>query len=360
MQISISGLTPNSRCTDFYSTHSEMVCDQEPLDMTYYEQHKNGELKHIHETLVKMDVAPLLQIEHAYYSELIARFYCTLCYENDAVRSMTWMSGEQRVSSNLPEFIAVLGYSWKATYGIHGYKVHDDNEFDASVLYFCYPPGLSDKKIPFNSHMYPFYNLLSKIFRRTIMIKAGDKSAIRAYMVNLMHFTKPNRQKKIDVMDFMFTEITLGTLEKRKPAYGPYIQKLINAKCGEHIMERFEIVRPNLFIHKFIPGPNIPEFAKLKVATTASGSSSDGPRPPPSGIAKFFKAMFQTCSDARSFAHDAKEMAKETRRIQNADRRAAGFAIDVDPPELAAVDLVHIPMPLLSDADFYFGAPPCC
>ena len=87
------------------------------------------------------------------------------------------------------------------------------------------------------------------------MVKAGDKFAIRANMVNLMHLTKPSRQKKIDVMDFIFTEITLGTLEKRKPAYGPYIQRIINAKCGEAIMEHYDIYRPKIFVPNFIPGP---------------------------------------------------------------------------------------------------------
>ena len=64
------------------------------------------------------------------------------------------------------------------------------------------------------------------------------------------------------------------------------------------------------------------------------------------------------CSDARSLAHDAKELAKETRRIQNTDKRVVGVALADDPPELAPVDLVPIPMPPISDDVFYFGAPP--
>ena len=47
---------------DFYLTHDPLVCDQEPIDMAYYERNMTGELRHIHLTLVKMDIAPLLQI----------------------------------------------------------------------------------------------------------------------------------------------------------------------------------------------------------------------------------------------------------------------------------------------------------
>ena len=68
--------------------------------------------------------------------------------------------------------------------------------------------------------------------------------------------------------------------------------------------------------------------------------------------------MFNTCSDARALAHDAREYAKETRRIQNADRRAAGIVVADDPPALAAQEYVPIPMPPIYDDDFYFGVPP--
>ena len=51
-------------------------------------------------------------------------------------------------------------------------------------------------------------------------------------------------------------------------------------------------------------------------------------------------------------------MSKETRRIQNADRRAAGVLLEADPPTLAPLDFVPIPMPPICDDDFYFGAPP--
>ena len=117
---------------------------------------------------------------------------------------MTWMSGTERVHSNLSEFATSLGYSWKNSHSVHGYKIHEESEYDVGILEFCYPPGI-DMNMPYNSNMYLFYNIISKIFRHTLMIKAGDKSSIRAYMVNLMYLTKPSRQKKIDVMDFIFT-----------------------------------------------------------------------------------------------------------------------------------------------------------
>ena len=156
------------------------------------------------------------------------------------------------------------------------------------ILEFCYPPGV-DMNMPYNSNMYLFYKLLSKIFRLTLMVKAGYKSSIRAFMVNLMYLTKPSRQKKIDVMDFIFTEICLGALEKRKPAYGPDIQLLINAKCGDEIMDNYAIRRPRFFAPSFQYGLDIPEVSKAKgSAATPGASSSGGSQQSTSGFAKFF------------------------------------------------------------------------
>ena len=95
--------------------------------MSHYENHQAGQLKLIHETLVKMDVFPLLRLKHVYCPELIAQFYCTLRATNDVVRSMTWMSGTQRVYSNLTEFATALGYSWKNSHSVHWYKIHEES-----------------------------------------------------------------------------------------------------------------------------------------------------------------------------------------------------------------------------------------
>ena len=66
--------------------------------------------------------------------------------------------------------------------------------------------------------------------------------------------------------------------------------------------------------------------------------------------------MFANCRDARAYSHDARELAKEGRRIQNADRRAAGLLSEEDDPSLAPTAFQDIPMPSVTDDDFLFGA----
>ena len=67
--------------------------------------------------------------------------------------------------------------------------------------------------------------------------------------------------------------------------------------------------------------------------------------------------MFSTCRDARAYSHEARELAKEGCRIQNADRMAAGLTTEADSSSLAPSQFVYIPMPPITDDDFYFGDP---
>ena len=99
------------------------------------------------------------------------------------------------------------------------------------------------------------------------------------------------------------------------------------------------------FTPSLTKGPQLPEFSKGK------GRATDGPK---NSISQFFKSMFETCRDARAYSHEARELAKETRCIQNADRRATGLLTTADGPELAPTEYVERPMPEISNADFYY------
>ena len=169
------------------------IVEQKSLDEEYWNTHKEGTLTHIHEALVKMDIMRLAMINQPYCPNLISQFYCTVRFKKDLVRTMIWMAGENKVTSTLGVFATFLGYTWENIHKKHGYDIHDNDEYDKACLAFCYPRGLDKPKMPFNSLMYPFYNLLSKIFRHNIMIKDGDVSVVRGYMANLMFLTKPNR-----------------------------------------------------------------------------------------------------------------------------------------------------------------------
>ena len=169
-------------------TLEEKVVKQKELDENYYSERKNTVFNHIDETLVKLDILPLVLHCQPYCPELISQFYCTIHFKQDQVRTMVWMcGGDRKIRSNLAEFSTSLGCTWINIHGNHGYRIHDHNEYAKESLPHFYPPEVTTPNLPFISEMYPFYNLLANIFRASIMSKAGDISAIRGYMNNLMY-----------------------------------------------------------------------------------------------------------------------------------------------------------------------------
>jgi hypothetical protein len=64
--------------------------------------------------------------------------------------------------------------------------------------------------------MYYFYNTMAKIYRCTIVSKAGDFQACHQYAKNLMFYTHPKHQKKIDVPYCIYHEMKRA-MEKRMP-----------------------------------------------------------------------------------------------------------------------------------------------
>ena len=214
-------------------------------------------------------------------------------------------------------------------------------EFDKNNLKFCYPPNIEDPNTPLIPDMYPHYNLPAKIFRENIMGKAGDVSAVRGFMTNLMYYTKPNRLRKIDVMDFIYNEIWFGVMEKRVPAYGPYIQAFINRVhyLDVNVMNGLATVDPDLYAPTFIEGPQIPEFAKNKGPVVEMPSSSCRvPIKKKKKLSKWkraVKGIFLMCKSSHIHSHEANERSKKLAREENARLRAAGQNV-VDGSDLVA------------------------
>src|SRR5664279_3434581 len=115
-----------------------------------------------------MEILKLFLTKQPYCPEIISQFYCTVRFKDDSVRSMTWMCGDHLLESNLSTFGAALGYTWDNIYGQHGLRVHSVSEYAKEMLVHCYPPEIENPDLPFIITMYPFYNLLTKIFHENI------------------------------------------------------------------------------------------------------------------------------------------------------------------------------------------------
>ena len=125
-----------------------------------------------------------------------------------------------RSSATLAEFGALLGYqdqgaSVPSGFRCHnvGHAMHKDEMqplyMDGAVVY---------GKI---KYLLPTWDIMNRIFRDTVAAKVGNFDEIHGYQVDLMVNTYRNRGKgiQLDVMDYIWNEMTLVAILKRVPAY---------------------------------------------------------------------------------------------------------------------------------------------
>jgi hypothetical protein len=64
---------------------------------------------------------------------------------------------------------------------------------------------------------------MARIYRFTIVIKAGDFQACHRFAKNLMFYTHPDRQNKIDVPDYIYNELKRAMEHRMCPNYFAYV-----------------------------------------------------------------------------------------------------------------------------------------
>ena len=75
---------------------------------------------------------------------------------------------------------------------------------------------------------------MNRVFRDTVAAKVGNFDEIHGYQVDLMMNTYRHRGKgvQLDVMDYIWNEMTLVAILKRVPAYCPYVMAHILHKSA--------------------------------------------------------------------------------------------------------------------------------
>jgi hypothetical protein len=83
-------------------------------------------------------------------------------------------------------------------------------------------------------------------------------------MVNIMRLAHPDAIRPIDGIDFIWQEIHSGVIERRSPAYGPYLHRFFMSAAHEHwadIMSGRRLVTHDLHTPTVVSGPIPPEYA---------------------------------------------------------------------------------------------------
>ncbi|KAK1648245.1 hypothetical protein QYE76_066050 [Lolium multiflorum] len=171
---------------------------------------------------------PIMELTKEYDVELIHQFYATVHFDTDEAKTFRWMSNDKLLESNLAKFGSALGYPRLPGVDANGWRCHDSSfSQPREVLEPLYIKGWG---IPGKSaDLLPTWDIMLRVYRETIGPKGGNLDELHLYEVDLManSFAKRGTGEKLDVMDYIYNEMWSCVMEKKLPAYAPYIMKLI-------------------------------------------------------------------------------------------------------------------------------------
>jgi hypothetical protein len=178
-----------------------------------------------------------------------------------------------------------------------------------------------------------------------------------------MYYSHPDRQRKIDVPDFIYQELKRSIEKRFSPCYVAFVQRFIEYTVPAE--KRIGSFVPHTSITLPLRGstPDLPEMLGQpsehgsKRIHDPSAASSSSSRPPKKGVAKFFKSLFSMCKHTYDVSHKSLTLSQDTRTFVMNDCRARGVSPPPDHPAMAHVAHFNFNMPPLDDEMFFgFGA----
>jgi hypothetical protein len=122
----------------------------------------------------------------------------------------------------------------------------------------AYPPGGIDA--PNITPMTPRYQFYTKVFRNSIAIKAGDKGVVRGWLINTLYYLE--KEKKINLLDYIYQEIRLCVFDRKCCILAPYIQQIIEDCIGSTLANTYQKIQHKVLNYpapKVLPPPPQPD-----------------------------------------------------------------------------------------------------
>ncbi|KAK1630029.1 hypothetical protein QYE76_004344 [Lolium multiflorum] len=248
--------------------------------------------------------------------------------KSDEAKTFRWMSHERLLESNLAKFGSALGYPRYPGIDANGWRCHDSSFAQTrEVLEPLYIKGWG---IPGKSaDLLPTWDIMLRVYRETIGPKGGNLDELHLYEVDLManSFAKRGTGERLDVMDYIYHEMWSCVMEKKLPAFAPYIMKLIE----DTWVDSYE----STLIHSIPLSITSHEVKVLRTKRHNSPIEDVTPmdEKPPSWASKLARRMRQifcltSAVNHRQYQQHAE--AKKSRVRQKSIMRA--LAVDVSPP----------------------------
>ena len=222
-------------CSHLRSIHDDVygtlkIRPMHPLNLT--EAHNKEIIRETLDVTGKMGMHHLMTLQCHYDSSVVKQFFSTLVIYGDELRTMKWMTGTTMIQSYFRIFGQVLGYA------IHGRDTPSGHliitPIKPSKATILAPCLTSDGVTGTFSGLSPLYDELVGLFRNSISPSGGNNDNICGHLVPLLAFAHECATNsgsatgyKLDVMDYIFHEMTDAMLNRLSIPYAPYIMMLI-------------------------------------------------------------------------------------------------------------------------------------
>lgn len=193
------------------------------VDWTYI--NKIDQFSNVHANCEICGVAKLKEMKEVMNEELILQFFATVQFEDESIKSFTWMSNSKQYSSNIYEFAEVLGLP--AIRNPNFETIHKEPKYKKKDMICLYDVNNSKRKLGITKGLHQGIFTLNYLLRYTLDPKVGDTTNIRGHSKNML--VLPEQNTDFNVMDYVYECIKEASYEQvRSFPIAPYSQKLIN------------------------------------------------------------------------------------------------------------------------------------
>jgi hypothetical protein len=189
----------------------------------YMRNNKDATFNRILEACEFHGIANLMQFWYNWNKEVISEFYATLYFDKKE-RIFMWMTAGQRFSTNLSQFVEILGL---ASHNNNPKKIHTRRVMMTREMVSMYVPdsGFDAPKI---DGLLLHFVVLHRMRRKTLAPRIGDSNAIPAYEQNLLDVIMKNEH--FNVFDYIVNEIWNITINPlRSCGFAPFIMCMIES-----------------------------------------------------------------------------------------------------------------------------------
>ena len=178
----------------------------------------------------KLGIKEIITFKRDFDPDVVAQFYVTVHFSPDEERTMTWMTGTQKMTGSWSEFMKFLKVDFQGADNPLGLRPHAPSSSTATPKDRL--QQLYVKKGVLPKHL----DIMHRIFRNTLFPRIGNFDEVHGYLAEMLLLCEEAMTKEstpLDISDVMFNELWNCIMNRKVPIYGPYLFAYIRQRWHE-------------------------------------------------------------------------------------------------------------------------------